>query len=263
MKRSEVLNEISEVLGTGEELPIFVCMRGKCGDTTIEQTLKKNLIPSYMTAHFNDIFQECKEQGKRIKIITGIRDPLAIQLSTLYQHIGTVDSEDFLKHQISKLTEADQDKLKEKFDAQILYDCYFNQGNYQIKDGSEKRTVPYFDSFSEHVIDVLNYPFSQEKGYTVIRDGKIEIFLYQLEKLNDLLPELSDFVGKEIQSFENKNQASGKWIAKSYEIAKKEIKLSEKTVKEAYDNEYMKHFYSPEALGKMKEKWCKHISWDK
>ncbi len=263
IKRLKIEQKAKDLLLQPEEFPVFVCMIGKCGDMTITKTLESNHIPCFFTAHTNTLFENLKPSPKKIKIVTGLRDPLAIRLSTLYQHLGYVEPDGYLEHKVSKLTPEDKEKMKRDYDAQILYDSYWNQGNYQTEETSTKRLRPFWTGYSKNVVDVLSHPFPTEKGYAIIREGNMEIFLYQLEKLNQLLPEFSDFIGKPITAWENANEASGKWIAESYEIAKKEIKLSSKTIEEAYHNPYVKHFYSPEDIARFKEKWSKHISSEK
>lgn len=105
----------------------------------------------------------------------------------------------------------------------------------------------------------MSYPFDKEKGYTIIKEGNIEVFVYQLEKLNDVFLELSDWVGVPFEKMVNANKAEDKWVGESYKQACKEIEITQEYFDRCYNEPYVKHFYSDEDIEKFKERWRSHI----
>lgn len=258
--RRRVTQQVDSIFEKKQELPIFVCIPPKAGDHTILYTLGAHDIKKYYTRHVATALGELSRTSSTIKIISGVREPIGSQLSMLFQHID--GNFPLLNANFARLTAQDKKRMKETWDLQLLYDVWNHQGDYvQEKQGETEDTCghPFFDDYCKNVVDVFAHPFDQEKGYTIIKEGNVEIFLYQLEKLNDLLPEFSEFVGKPITAWEKGNEASGKWIAEPYKRAKQELKISQAVFDSAYDAQYIKHFYAPKDIEKFKEIWRKNI----
>lgn len=81
-----------------------------------------------------------------------------------------------------------------------------------------------------------------------------------MEKLDNLMPELSSFLGKKIQSGENDNKATDAsyWLA--YNKLKNELKLPQEYVEHYYkNNPYMNHFYTKDEQELFLSKWKTHI----
>lgn len=116
------------------------------------------------------------------------------------------------------------------------------------------------DVFNSNIINLYNHSFNTEQGYDIIKEGNIEVFVYQLEKLNDIAPQMSDWIGQtSFDEWINGNEASGKWINDFYKQAQKEIKFSQEFFDSCYNAEWVQHFYSQEDIEKFKERWRPHI----
>lgn len=113
--------------------------------------------------------------------------------------------------------------------------------------------------FGKYIIDITQYPFDQQKGYAIIREGNLEVFVYQIEKLNYVVDELSEWIGVEFQTLERDNEASNKWIAGSYQQAQDDITFSKEYFDRCFAEPYVQHCYSQEDIAKFKEKWKGHI----
>ena len=129
---------------------------------------------------------------------------------------------------------------------------------YYFKEGFWKGDREWFDEQLKSVfqIDVFRYPFDIEKGYTIIKEGNIELLLMKMEKLNDLEKVIGEFL--DIDSFQVRNANLGK--QKTYRFALKEYKktfsLSEKELENLYrKSDYMKHFYSEQERNEFYMKW--------
>lgn len=251
-----VHEEISTFLEGEEKLPIFVSMHEKTGDYTMINTLAENHIPNYFTRHYCSQFGDFSRTKQTVKIVMGVRDPIATMVSAVFQHI--FNQSYFVSRNLCELNEEHKKEFLDNWDGQILYDSIYKDGVYF--EGEDSYIGENFmEELSEHVVDVYKHPFDTEKGYTVIKEKNVEIFIYQLEKLNHLLEEFSQFVGTPISAFATSNETTNKWIGPSYEIGKKELKLSQRKLDCAYETKYSTHFYKEEDIRKFKAKWQKNV----
>ncbi len=263
-----------EKLITPPENLILICLPPKTADFTITQTLQKSGINCVNLWHRINSFNKdmfVKILGN-VKIITAVREPIMQNLSDAYQQIGGITCLQHLKKVFFNSNVSAEDVkqyenmlLKNGGNAQECFDYHLkfrgvvpdcngdivNKHTYAIQN-----FVPYFQ---EKVVDFLAYPFDKEKGYSIVKEGNIEVFVYQLEKLNNLIPELSNWIGKDFTSLINGNGADDKWIAPSYKQAQNEIKITKKYFDESFSQPYVKHCYSEQDIQKFKDKWSKHI----
>lgn len=252
---------------SSSENPIFICQPSKTGDYTIMATLENAGIPYYPMWHKSDLFDgdlvKSLGDSTTIKVITAVREPIIRCLSDLYHAITDYD---FFPQELSEKSKG-HSFFQEGGDVQALFDCFVKAGGGthsltgRWAGTSEKGSFyqQYFALYEEHIADLRQVPFHQEKGYAVVKQGNLEIFVYQLEKLNFLVEELSEFVGKPLEKLTNSNEAKDKWIARSYDIAKKEIKISQEFFDASFSDPYVTHFYSAKDIAGFKEKWAKHI----
>ncbi len=141
---------------------------------------------------------------------------------------------------------------------------------YQIWDLTREKAVyratfkPYLESFLEkfnnNITNVIGVPFDKESGYSIIKSGNIEVFVYQLEKLNNIIPQLSEWVGSNpFDQLVNDNIGEAKWTGESYKQAQKELVISQEYFDACFNAPYVKHFYSNEDIEKFKDRWRPHI----
>ncbi|WP_305767545.1 putative capsular polysaccharide synthesis family protein [Candidatus Epulonipiscium viviparus] len=243
--------------------PIILCMPPKTGDFTLKYTFNKNDIDCYLFPHSSYIFNKKVnlKRNNKLKLTFGLREPIGQNLSLIYHlisHMGDsrVNGLSIRLFQVS---------LAEKIDVQKIFDnCLMRYSYPDMKKNDLDIVDPYLiqqniSQFCENVIDIMRYPFDKEKGYTIIREGNIEVFVYQLEKLNNLIPELSSWVGIPFDKLENCNMAADKWIADSYKQAQKELVISQEYFDACFNEPYVKHFYSDADIEKFKNRWRSHI----
>lgn len=232
-----------------DELPIFICMLGKVGNTTLQNTLSKYVLvqQTHLPTHFHkNIIGE-----KKIKIVTAIRDPISRDLSGLFQSLGTFDGyRSFfdIGHNFSE----EAFNIYRSNDAQVYFDKFMQKNCCSV-------SHDWFSNFSKDVVDVMKYNFAKDEGYSIIHEDNYDIFIYQLEKLNDIVPQLSEWVGVPFDKLENANITAEKWISNSYKQAQKEIQITQEYFDMCYNSPYVKHFYSEEDIEKFKDRWRKHI----
>lgn len=117
----------------------------------------------------------------------------------------------------------------------------------------------FFDAFNQNIFNLYEHSFDKEKGYSIMKKGNVEVFVYQLEKLNTIAKEMSDWIDQ--TPFENwtiKNDASSKWISEYYKQVKKEVKIPNRLFDICYDAPWVKHFYSESDIEKFKYSWRKN-----
>ncbi len=251
---------------------LFICMTGKTGDHTLNHTFDANNIPYFNMIHTPEKFNPSDFlQNETIKVITAVREPLGILLSSIYERIAFFlnDSKGLgITRSLKILEEATYPFMKESLfynggDAQYIFDqilsCYKDGYPYSVLKNIHGFVQVFMQRFNENIIDISNAPFDKEKGYGIVKQGNIEVFIYQLEKMNDLVKEISDFVGTPFDAWEMGNVANDKWVAASYKQAQKEIKISRDFFESTYNEPWVSHFYSEADIEKFKARWRPHI----
>ena len=258
---------------------IFVYQMGKVGSVNTYLTLKKKLpdqaiyhIHNLNSEHFSKIWEamqldqhyhaftfghscitkylsehieEIKGQ-KSIKIITGVREPIARNISWFFQIIdcACVFPEFFIKYEKGLIT---MDDIIKKFWSQNF--VYGKQ----------------YDWFEEELeavfgIDIASIDFPKEKGYAIANfpDRNIELLVLKLEKLDSCLKEaLETFLGVENLNCERLDPAD--FLDENdyliYENLRKSLTFSDEYLEEIYDQPLVRHFYTDEEINKFKLKW--------
>lgn len=232
---------------------LFICMMGKTGDNTLKSTFSKNQITSCLIPHspyaLNKEF--LLSLNKKIKITTAVRDPLSICISGLYEGFALP----YFTNVIFSYNLTEKPLFEDCGDVQKIFD---ERTNYN--DNAKNPISGFMENFSQYVTDLSKYEFDKDKGYTIVKEGNLEIFVYQLEKMNDIVKEMSDWIGETpFDEWTISNDASSKWIADSYKQAQKELKFSKEFFDRCYNNSWVEHFYSKEDIEKFKARWIGQV----
>ena len=177
-----------------------------------------------------------KKGSKKIKIITLVREPVGREISRFFQNIEAITyyNRYILKGEKGK-------NLQEMY----------------LKYNNKYSTVNYFDEefFKFTGIDVYNYPFDKEKGFSLIEKDNISLLILKLEKLNDLTPILKSFIGNEKFELEKSNETSNKWHYILYKDFIKNYYPEKEHLDYIYSSKYIKHFYTGDEVEKFRKKW--------
>ncbi len=259
--RREELRQYVEV-AFGKPVNVL-CLPTKTGDHTLMHTLNASGISYFQLWHSPKSFDRVlfNSVTNKIRIIFAVRDPIAHNISLVYQKVsrGLCDDLPLYKTLIAEK----ESFFKDGGDAQTLFDMWLEHSEYM--NVQRKERPDHWDiqgvalQFIKYICDFTQYEFDRRKGYCVIKEGNIEIFIYQLEKLNDLKLELSQFLEASIPAFVMSNLASDKWVNKSYQSAKRELKISREYFDKCYKEEYVQHCYSSEDIEKFKSRWKNNI----
>lgn len=235
-----------------EKDAVLVYQPGKVGSFSIYQSLKKEKIPC---AHIHRIADSDKENtayyaryselfglwknmwGKtgRMKIITMVRDPIRRSVSAMFQGI--------FQNCIC--------------DIQTEMSLYDNAISRIVRDADYGKTGYMFEWFHDELekttgIDIYTYDFDKEKGYGIVREGGIEILILVMEKMNQNVDVLKDFVGRnKMQNFTllRQNVGNDKNYRFLYGDIMKSLQIPSRILDFYYgDNVGMRHFYTEEDI---------------
>lgn len=248
---------------------VLVYQNGKVGSMTVSKSLEKARISNGHIHRFflkNDkvgelilgeqklefvknsnafIFQSpeyvdrIREEMKGKKIITMMRDPIAVNLSTVFQWIGNGVADRYFTDElkngrtftqaVSKLMIKIRGRLFEWFDEELVEMCGIN---------------------------IIEHPFNKEKGYSIITENNVEILVLRTEDLSKMSDIIQNFVGAQQFKLVRENVGVTKGYAHIYDKIKKELKLPKEYVEYYYkDNLYMNHFYSRKEQDRFYNKW--------
>ena len=238
---------------------------GKVASSSIYDELK-TLGKNCFHIHSMDKIGSAEEQEfihgllrkSKIKIVTGVRDPVSRGISNTFQNCSRC----WISHRPDR-SFIDSVKIHTALQTPLVKE-YFTTDNFYSDMYSTSKMLKYgwmFDWFDMNIkdnlgIDIFEEPFDKEKGYTVIKRENVEIFVYKLEKLSGLEKELREFLEIENFSLRRSNDASNKSYSLLYRYVKENIKFSEEFLDFYYlDNPRMKHFYTEKEIEQFRKKW--------
>lgn len=235
---------------------IILCMTVKTGDNTLKNTMTHHNIPFLFVHHIPEAFHRgyCSSLKQKVKVFTAVREPISKDLSELYEVISTLGF-----HANQEVFRADKahHPLYHGGDAQEIFDIQFDNPEKLSQGSSIHR---FMARFRDNIMDLSKHPFDKEKGYAIMTEGNIEVFVFQLERMNDLTEEMSNFIGEtQFDEWVMGNEAESKWISSSYQLAKKKLAISQAYFDEVYQCPWLNHFYSQKDIETFQNKWRDHI----
>lgn len=259
IKRAEVRDFAIERFG---DPVIIICLPSKTGDHTLINTFDANNIPYYQSNHVIESIDinMLKSINSKIKIITAVREPISQNISVVYQGISRIF---FSRSRMFKAIPNMRELMIKSFgNAQTIFDLWYEcTQSEDFKDDLDicRDLQSFIPVFNSNIIDLMKEPFDIDRGFSVIKESNIEIFVYQLEKINDIKEDLSKFIGFSFNEYVIANVATDKWIGSAYRRAQDEIKFSQEYFDKCFNEPYVKHFYSNEDIEKFRSKWINNI----
>lgn len=175
------------------------------------------------------------ESGQfRAKLITMVRDPIARDISCLFQdidyHFGGKD--------IGGITVSDLQNV-------------FEQVGHNY-------TLNWFDDEFKVFLgqDIFAYPFDTAKGYQIYSWPSADVLLMRIEDINRVYQQaMWEFLGINVSQLKARNTTNQKESRDLYEDFKKHFRLDAKTEKDVYDSKMARHFYSSKEIGQFIARW--------
>lgn len=266
-----------------EDVVRILCMPPKTGDWSIlftidqpinEKVQKKARLERKYSAlncwHTGSGYKEIIEfvsehfPEKQIKLITAVRDPISQNISELFQCacMGIdLSDQDFYWENGGDVQKAFDFMVKKcRYPSDTIEDFYdrvvakrhyhFLIQNFFEEEFEKKMSIP-----------ILSLPFDKERGYSEYKiSDQVELAVYQLEKLNQLYPDIISFLKLKEGTKPIKDHDSGsKFYHQYYQQAVKEIKFDKDYFDWSYDSVFAKHFYTDEQIEQFKKRWSSHI----
>ena len=170
-------------------------------------------------------------QTEKVKLLIGVREPISRNISGYFQTLTIREKNKSLEEQINMFFAY----------CPHLASCYWFENEL-------KKFFP---------INIYEYDFDKQKGFTSFEKGKFEVFIYQFEKLKKLESEIGNFLNIEDFQLSNSNSAEDKWLNGLYLEFKENITFPKGYVDMLYDSNYCKHFYSNSDIENFRKKWDK------
>lgn len=251
---------------TTSDHAIWIIQPGKTASSSLEARLKEKGI-SFIKGHqleysehilgetYRNIWEKSIQKRRNFKIIAAVREPLSRDYSAFWQAF----TEGWERNMLMPILNKDFQQMYNSFIELIMKGSMYTKEKLGV-------SMPFtwneeFEWFDEQIkkylnIDVFQYPFDKEKGYTIIKKENIELFLFKVEKMEDVLEEISSFVGTSKLSSINTNVGEQKWYGLAYLQFRKEVKLPYEYIKHYYQgNPKMDFFYTQEEKAEFLDKW--------
>lgn len=201
-------------------------------------------------------------KANQLKVIIAVREPLSRDYSAFWQAF----TENVQHIMWMPILTNDFQKMYAAFTGYILRGSAYTKE--ELGDSMPYTWNDEFEWFDEQIkrhlgVDVFQYPFDRERGYVVIKQENVELFLFKVEKMEALLSEIAAFLGSKELPVVNANVAEQKWYGLAYQQFRKEIKLPASYVRHYYEgNSKMDYFYTQEEKMQFLEKWRGNIEDD-
>ena len=249
-----------------QDVPILVYTMGKVGSSTVHHSLREagfgertfhihSLRPDYLatwrralnvagvevphTIHESEAVLEQMNAApdRPIKVVTLIRDPLAREVSDIYEnpyrapHIVNEDGSFHVQLTVNHLTT----ELAKPRPCNEFFKWFPEQPGRVLG------------------IDVLATPFDKERGWQIYRQGRVEMLLIRLEDLSRVGTDvLTEFIGasEPIEMIKSHVRQDD-----SYPVVKRKFKVPHSVCEEIHQHPMMRHFYSEAQLDDMRSRW--------
>jgi hypothetical protein len=180
--------------------------------------------------------------GKKCKVVTLVRDPIATNISGYFQNHGWWPQE-----LIDKCMNYSPDYIDE------LIKNFHDNYPHEVP-------VTWFDTEMKPVfgIDVYSTEFIKDTGFCIIKGRFSDILIIKLEKLDDCANEA---FGKflDINDFEviKDNLAREKWYQSIYQEFIEKIILPASYIDRMYASKFANHFYTQDEINSLRARWEK------
>lgn len=197
----------------------------------------------YFVFQYPQFVKEIKDEMRYKKIITLVREPIAVDLSTVFQWIGSGIADFYFAERMQK-------------------GKTFSQVVTELMVKIQNRLFHWFEEELNELceINIWDYPFDREKGYSIISKNEMEILILKVEKLSQMAEVIGQFLGTSKFQIESMNRGIDKEYFHIYKKLKNNLKLPKEYVDFYYrDNFYMDYFYTPKEQRDFLDKWRKYI----
>ena len=179
----------------------------------------------------------------RIKVITGVREPVGLMLSMMFQ--------------LHPLYFPHGDGMDGQTCARLLLgDASLDSTQQQAMASMRQFLHKWFDRELKRVfgVDVYQHPFPHEQGYVIFETKLARVLVHRFENIDSLRTALEKFLDRPVAQLLNRNLGEQKEYAAQYRLARRDLRLPFSFLEEEYDGKLARHFYTSEE----RKKWMAH-----
>ena len=245
------------------ETPVIVYQMGKVGSSSISQSLKTQLDCPVFHVHrmnlqnISAVDKEYKHAGQMppdetagiflgthvisknrpARIISLVREPVERNISAFFQNYKR-----FVGQKYQPLA-VELDQLIDRFLTSYNHDVPLTWFDIEMKATTS--------------IDVYQYPFPFDKGYTIIRKPPYELLVIKLETRDHVKEEaVKKFLELDRFELNRHNVGQNKNYALTYQDFKKHIRIPAHYIVRMCASRYTTHFYSAGEIEQIIRKWA-------
>lgn len=244
--------------------PVHIFNAGKVGSKTVVKSCHEHkviashahtIIPHYLTEEEKEEIRRIYKNQEKVKIISLVREPISRDISFFFENIW-IDS-------YCSMGES----IEEAFDIwmkECLYKTKANSGKFPTwYMDMNKPLFKWFDDEIREVfdIDIFEYPFDVEKGYSVIKKEGVDLLLIKLEKLNELSEVIGKFLKKDAFEIYTENDSNNKPYVNLYKQFREQLEIPRDYFEYYYgEDSRLNHFYSEDEIQKFIKRWSGKVN---
>ncbi|HEU4717848.1 MAG TPA: putative capsular polysaccharide synthesis family protein [Bacteroidia bacterium] len=181
--------------------------------------------------------QALKEQpGKRIQIITMVREPMSREISDIFQNWKGLFG-------VSSVNDLTFSRLKEYLDAHD-HEYVLNWFDTEFKAWTG--------------FDIYSVPFNKEKGYSIYHTGKADILCMKTEAMSTCFRKaMREFTHLDIVPVRSSNTSESKEGKQLYSELMSQYEPSPGKLDALYNSKYVRHFYTESEIDAFRRKWSR------
>ncbi len=208
------------------------------GDTWLNKFKTGHRIFNNNLKNAERIFTLLNKKPWRLKIIALTRDPIARDISGMFQTWQHV-------FDVPDITEVPAEQIVEQLHKN---DFLYSQNWFETD----------FMEFTG--LNVFQEGFDAEQGYQIYKTDQADILIMQLEQLNVIYNEaMQAFLGNGSYVLQKENITSSRESGKLHSQVKGLLRLPPETLEEICASDYMTTFYNAVQLEKFKERWVEKL----
>lgn len=255
-----------------ETPPILIYVMRKVGSTSVQRSLQASLanVEIYKTHNLSKVGIEEAEsyygawqpitlriskmlhnhidriRAARWRLITLVRDPIAREISDLFQDISNIYP----------------DLIDGNGDIKSNAVLSFLEKRFREYDPENDYACTWFDKEFKQVfgVDVYSYPFDQQAGFVIINEENLSLLILRLEDLNrNFQSAVEKFLDRsDPVSLPQANVGMDKPYSSAYDHVIVNIALPESVCEKVYSSKYARHFYSQPMRAELTRKWSRN-----
>lgn len=215
-----------------------------------------NLIaPSWKSQYLRKLIDRGFD-GKKCKVVTLARDPIAVNVAGFFERIDKVDYADSGHMYTIK-------SIKDEYEFTGRIDDMASLKRIFFEKYAHDEPLTFFDCELKSVfgIDVFESEFPKSEGYKIYEGEQVDVLLIRLESLNECARKaFKEFLNIEGFTLVNINVGSEKDYAYLYQKFKDFVVLPDTYIDKMYSSKYTQHFYSEEEICRFKMRWRSSIN---